>query len=346
MKRETNEQNEMSESNSRRCPRWNYKALLRAPLSAVMGAAVLVVAAPALPSTGAPDVVDEPPLTGESLVGTELIAASPEYVAGRPFDVVVVCTTAPGWHLYWRNPGDSGGAPRVQWHLPEGFTVGPLRFPVPTVHAASDEVTYILEGEFALAATITPPSGPDGLPATAAIRADVSWMVCKELCVLGRRSHELEVRRVESPQTGNHGDRAPDTAGRLKRLLSAHPVEARSLDLAARVDARAEGTELVISLPQIQAETAIFVPDHTPGVEYGTLVRETPEPGKAVLRVQLILKPQDSQGKSPRAAGVVILDPKATPPRGAEIDLPLPATPPTSSTRESADRHDHAESAR
>ena len=38
---------------------------------------------------------------------------------------------APGWHGYWLNPGDAGLPMDVQWQLPEGFAVGPLRYPVP-----------------------------------------------------------------------------------------------------------------------------------------------------------------------------------------------------------------------
>jgi DsbC/DsbD-like thiol-disulfide interchange protein len=27
----------------------------------------------------------------------------------------------PGWHTYWRNPGDSGGATELTWSLPPAF---------------------------------------------------------------------------------------------------------------------------------------------------------------------------------------------------------------------------------
>lgn len=26
----------------------------------------------------------------------------------------------PGWHIYWRNPGDSGGPPTIKWSVPDG----------------------------------------------------------------------------------------------------------------------------------------------------------------------------------------------------------------------------------
>jgi DsbC/DsbD-like thiol-disulfide interchange protein len=38
----------------------------------------------------------------------------------------------PGWHVYWRNPGDSGGPPRVRWtRLPPGWSAGEIEWPAP-----------------------------------------------------------------------------------------------------------------------------------------------------------------------------------------------------------------------
>src|ERR1035441_818457 len=36
-----------------------------------------------------------------------------------------------GWHLYWKNPGDSGLAPSIKWILPRGFKAGKIMWPLP-----------------------------------------------------------------------------------------------------------------------------------------------------------------------------------------------------------------------
>ena len=33
----------------------------------------------------------------------------------------------PGWHVYWKNPGDAGLPPNIHWTLPEGVTAEPLQ---------------------------------------------------------------------------------------------------------------------------------------------------------------------------------------------------------------------------
>jgi len=37
----------------------------------------------------------------------------------------------PGWHIYWKNPGDAGEPPHVLWTLPTGITAEPMLFPAP-----------------------------------------------------------------------------------------------------------------------------------------------------------------------------------------------------------------------
>jgi len=31
-----------------------------------------------------------------------------------------------GWHVYWKNPGDSGLTPKIKWQLPSGIKVGEI----------------------------------------------------------------------------------------------------------------------------------------------------------------------------------------------------------------------------
>ena len=61
----------------------------------------------------------------------ELVAEGPAPANGA-VELAIHMRTKPGWHGYWLNPGDAGKPMDVQWHLPAGYSVGPLRYPVPT----------------------------------------------------------------------------------------------------------------------------------------------------------------------------------------------------------------------
>jgi DsbC/DsbD-like thiol-disulfide interchange protein len=60
----------------------------------------------------------------------ELVAAGPARPGGE-VELAIHMRTRPGWHGYWLNPGDAGLPMQVDWQLPSGVSVGPLRYPVP-----------------------------------------------------------------------------------------------------------------------------------------------------------------------------------------------------------------------
>ncbi|MEK7706658.1 MAG: protein-disulfide reductase DsbD domain-containing protein, partial [Verrucomicrobiota bacterium] len=37
----------------------------------------------------------------------------------------------PGWHTYWKNPGESGKATEIKWQLPPGITAREIQWPRP-----------------------------------------------------------------------------------------------------------------------------------------------------------------------------------------------------------------------
>lgn len=98
----------------------------------------------------------------------------------------------PGWHLYWVNPGDAGLAPNARWTLPEGFTAGPLRHPVPKKAAQDGIVSLEHENPVLLLCDVSPPpSGWPGGPWKAA--AVLEWMACSDSCLTGETPLETAV---------------------------------------------------------------------------------------------------------------------------------------------------------
>jgi thiol:disulfide interchange protein DsbD len=87
-----------------------------------------------------------------------------------------------GWHTYWRNAGDAGFAPSVEWTLPAGVKASELDWPVPHVnHGPITSHDY--PGEVIHVTTISVPASYTGKTLT--IKAAASWLACKESCVPG-----------------------------------------------------------------------------------------------------------------------------------------------------------------
>ncbi|MFZ0616576.1 MAG: thioredoxin family protein [Chthoniobacterales bacterium] len=112
---------------------------------------------------------------------------------GKPFTATIVLDLQPGFHTYWQYPGDSGLAPKVTWHLPEGWTAGPIEFAIPHQFSEpGDMIVYGYEKQQLLRTVITPPKE---LPKnqTFEIKASLTWLACKELCVPGSADVELRL---------------------------------------------------------------------------------------------------------------------------------------------------------
>lgn len=111
--------------------------------------------------------------------------------AGRPFWLAVHLKIDKGWHAYWKNPGDSGLPPSIEWNLPEGFTAGPIQWPFPTRFTSEAVVGFGYEGDVDLLVQITPPEKiAENLPIE--ISADVRWLVCSDsLCLPGQSEASL-----------------------------------------------------------------------------------------------------------------------------------------------------------
>jgi thiol:disulfide interchange protein DsbD len=156
----------------------------------------------------------------------DLLADVSAVKPGEPFTVGVRFRMDPGWHVYWLNPGDSGQPPEVTWKLPDGFTAGPLQFPVPKRFEQPGEIVgYGYEDEVLLTAKITPPSSLK--PGTSVkIAADVTWLVCEKVCIPGDAKLSIELPVAESASPANRAlfdtwfERMPKPASELGAKLS------------------------------------------------------------------------------------------------------------------------------
>jgi len=122
---------------------------------------------------------------------------------GSAFDLGVVFDVEPGWHIYWKNPGDSGLPTSVKLTVPEGYKIDEIVWPIPHVfNAEGGIVDYGYEDSLLLASEIT---APENLSAgdKAEFSANVSWVSCKEVCIPGRSELTLTLPVSESAEADN-----------------------------------------------------------------------------------------------------------------------------------------------
>lgn len=88
---------------------------------------------------------------------------------------------APGWHTYWKNPGDAGAPTEIEWTLPAGWKAGPIQWPRPKRLPVGPLMDYGYEGTPWLLASLTAPA--DAAPGPVTIKAHASWLVCQQICI-------------------------------------------------------------------------------------------------------------------------------------------------------------------
>jgi thiol:disulfide interchange protein/DsbC/DsbD-like thiol-disulfide interchange protein len=107
-----------------------------------------------------------------------LVSDTDAVAAGQNFHVGLHIRLAPGWHTYWRNPGDAGAPPDLKLTFPRGGEAGPMAWPVPRRMTEGQLITYAYTGDLLLPVTITPPAS-GGIE----VKAHAEWLVCRDICV-------------------------------------------------------------------------------------------------------------------------------------------------------------------
>ena len=126
----------------------------------------------------------------ENAIKPELVAEGP-VAPGGEVELAILMRTKPGWHGYWINPGDAGLPMKIEWQLPEGTSLSPLRFPVPDRLLVAGIVNYVYERDHAILTRLKVPANARGvLP----IRASAQWLACTDkVCVPERGEFSLDV---------------------------------------------------------------------------------------------------------------------------------------------------------
>ncbi|MDE3038556.1 MAG: thioredoxin family protein [Pseudomonadota bacterium] len=158
-----------------------------------------------------------PALAGESMVRVALVAEHTGVAAGQPFRVGILLEPPPGWHTYYKNPGDAGMATALAWTLPPGFSAGDIDWPEPEQMHEGSLTVYGYGGQVFLPVTIVPPASLDA-SATYPVKVKATWLACKNICIPESANLEIDLPVVAAP--------APSAQAGLFKPAHHHPPAA------------------------------------------------------------------------------------------------------------------------
>lgn len=137
--------------------------------------ACLLLTLPAHPvfaDTGEWGVADQ--VKARLLSGVESIAPDQ-----RILSAAIEKQLSPGWHTYWRSPGESGLPPRFDWSGSENIAGVDIAFPFPKRYKELDLTVYGYDGRVVFPMDVTLKEA--GKAAT--VRMKMDTLVCKDICI-------------------------------------------------------------------------------------------------------------------------------------------------------------------
>lgn len=245
-------------------------------------------------------------------VQVDLVSSQPTLAAGRDVWLGVRFQLEPQWHIYWINPGDSGGPPTVLWEAPSGVAVGDFEWPAPQRIPLGPLVNYGYKGDVVLPFPVKATAAAAGKPVT--LTASLRWLVCHDVCIPGRArlAITLPVVEAERGQVAGWAQEIADARGRV-------PKPAPAAWTASAVPAGGDFT-LAVTLDRPAPSSAVFFP-----LEASQVDESAPQKVEASgRRLRLTLRQSDQLASMPRRLkGVLTL-----PDGGAfVIEAPVGAAP-------------------
>ncbi|MGZ6187021.1 MAG: protein-disulfide reductase DsbD family protein [Candidatus Binataceae bacterium] len=127
-----------------------------------------------------------------------------EQAAVAPGDTVTAALDlkiVPHWHTYWRTPGDSGLPTTIKWTLPEGVSAGDIEWPLPQRIDVAGLMNFGYEDHVTLLTPLKVAAG--AAQGAAEIKADVSWLVCADVCIPQDASFSIPLKiAADAPKQG------------------------------------------------------------------------------------------------------------------------------------------------
>ncbi|MEL0288815.1 MAG: protein-disulfide reductase DsbD domain-containing protein, partial [Gammaproteobacteria bacterium] len=136
--------------------------------------------------------------TGQA--NARIVASSGSVMPGDSLWIAVEIDLPEGWHTYWRNPGDSGAPPTLDYSLPSGVTLGPIRWSKPELIPFGPliNIGYKNSAVFAQRMRVSDQFGEETLPITLKGR----WLVCADVCIPESGELALTLSVGMSPESG------------------------------------------------------------------------------------------------------------------------------------------------
>jgi thiol:disulfide interchange protein len=127
----------------------------------------------------------------------DLVNLTPDIRPGEKALIAMRFRCDPHFHIYWKNPGDAGQSPTVEWQEKSGTTVGDFVWPGPKMLDQSGVYNFVYEDETLLLMEVAVPAGAKG---ALTFKGKAEWLECDDS---GCWPHDKQVELTLQVGAGN-----------------------------------------------------------------------------------------------------------------------------------------------
>jgi thiol:disulfide interchange protein/DsbC/DsbD-like thiol-disulfide interchange protein len=258
----------------------------------------------------------------EDPVAARLVAETGAIARGETIWLALHLEMKPGWHVYWRNPGDSGLPTEIAWTLPPGFIAGAIEWPTPERFVVDNIGNYGYAGAVDLLVPITAPPDPKTAGpkpgGEAPVAAHATWLVCSDICIPGEADLSLALPVTAAPS-------GPDPAN-AAMFAAARARLPQPSAFATRI--AASGADLSVHIPKtalagIANPTVSFFPAEPNLIDTAAEPRRQIVPDGVDLLLRRATGPTSATTLPPRLDGVLVLRARDGAERSYAISAPV-----------------------
>lgn len=264
-------------------------------------------------------IAQEVPTPVNAKLISDVISVQP----GDSFRLGALIEIDPGWHVYWKNPGDSGLPTKLEFEIPRSFDQTNIFWPIPSsFKSPQGGVDYGYEDSVLLWTNIEVPEDTK-LSSNPKIQAELSWISCKEICIPGKSNLSYDLKLSKKTKQNNS-----NLFSKWKKLL---PVDAKHNDSPVEIEVgstkSANGTYAV----ELEVEpksnhdsfyTLEYYPNPGEGFQIDNLNYQK-LPDKSAMEISFDVKPDESTSSSDAELDCLIVYTDANNLIGIELKIEL-----------------------
>lgn len=253
------------------------------------------------------------PQTNEPHVRAKIIAENTSLTPQAENRLAVVLEHAPGWHTYWRMPGDAGLTTLFTFTAPPKFTVTPPRFPLPERIRTGELIGFGYGGTASFPFTVEVPRQVRfGDRVTVSVK--VEYLACADVCVPGtaNASIKLPLAVVGKPSADEAAIREAESL--IPETIATNAVRAVIDENRIRIDVDPEAGIVQRTLDFMPLEESVLKLSTDPVATISADARS----------IQLEADPEFAAAPREKITGVLVAD--GGPAKGGwaiETDIPL-----------------------